>query len=108
MRNSVPYATPSVETQVRVNAFVRGVYNWMAIGLGLDSNVRPQREAPGALRGLREARRVLPRAKRNGSVQGGAQALQAGEGLGAVPARPAAACGPDPPDRRVQGGGEHA
>ena len=35
MRNSVPYATPSVETQVRVNAFVRGVYNWMAIGLGL-------------------------------------------------------------------------
>lgn len=35
MRNSLPYATPSVETQVRVNAFVRGVYNWMAIGLGL-------------------------------------------------------------------------
>jgi FtsH-binding integral membrane protein len=35
MRYTVPYATTSAETQVRVNAFVRGVYNWMAIGLGL-------------------------------------------------------------------------
>jgi len=34
MRNSVPYLA-TAETQVRVNAFVRGVYNWMAIGLGL-------------------------------------------------------------------------
>ncbi len=34
MRNSMPYAI-STETQARVNTFVRGVYNWMAVGLGM-------------------------------------------------------------------------
>jgi FtsH-binding integral membrane protein len=34
MRDSVPYLS-TTQSQVQVNAFVRGVYNWMAIGLGL-------------------------------------------------------------------------
>ena len=34
MSNAFPYLSTS-QTQVQVNAFVRGVYNWMAIGLGL-------------------------------------------------------------------------
>ena len=32
-QQSVPYSTP--EAQIRVNAFIRSVYNWMAIGLAL-------------------------------------------------------------------------
>jgi hypothetical protein len=34
MRDSVPYLS-TTQSQIQVNAFVRGVYNWMAIGLGL-------------------------------------------------------------------------
>ncbi len=34
MRNSAPFLS-TTQAQVQVNAFVRGVYNWMAIGLGL-------------------------------------------------------------------------
>jgi uncharacterized protein len=34
MQKPVPYMDRT-QTQVHVNAFVRGVYNWMAIGLGL-------------------------------------------------------------------------
>lgn len=30
---SVPFESSSVQTQVRVNSFVRSVYNWMAVGL---------------------------------------------------------------------------
>ena len=33
--DSVPLRQPQVQTQVAVNSFVRSVYNWMAIGLGL-------------------------------------------------------------------------
>ncbi len=38
------------------------------------------------------------------AFKAGARTLQAGEGLGSVPARPAAAARPHPPDRRVPGG----
>ena len=36
MRNTLPFESATqARTQTRVNAYVRGVYNWMAIGLGL-------------------------------------------------------------------------
>jgi uncharacterized protein len=33
MQNSIPYSKP--QTNIMVNEFIRSVYNWMAIGLGL-------------------------------------------------------------------------
>ena len=53
-----------------------------------DAHVRPERASSGAFRRVREAHGVLSGAERDRGVQGGAQALQDREGLGAVPPRP--------------------
>ena len=72
-----------------------------------DAHVRPERASSGALRRLCKARGFLSDGERGGEVQGGTQALQEREGLGAVPPWRPAAHGPDPPDSRFPSRREH-